>query len=82
MAEDRKPLADELGIPFYGQLMGMATGTEKDLYDAAYISRQYGLESEFKDEDRTSDSLRHILLLFSSVLRPIQAQNDVVHQFQ
>ena len=62
MAEDRKPLADELGIPFYGQLMGMATGTEKDLYDAAYISRQYGLESEFKDEDRTSDSLRHILL--------------------
>ena len=62
MAEDRKPLADELGIPFYGQLMGMATGTEEDLYDAAYISRQYGLESEFKDEDRTSDSLRHILL--------------------
>lgn len=62
MAEDRKPLADELGIPFYGQLMGMATGTEEDLYDAAYISRQYGLESEFKDEDRTMDSLRHILL--------------------
>ena len=62
MAENRKPLADELGIPFYGQLMGMATGTEEDIYDAAYISRQYGLESKFKDEDRTSDSLRHILL--------------------
>jgi hypothetical protein len=62
MAEKRKPLPEELGIPLYGQLMGLATGTDEDQYDAAYISREFSKEAKLDDNDRTEDSLRHILL--------------------
>ena len=62
MAEKRKPLPDELGIPWYGQLMGLATGTDEDQYDAAYISREFSKENKMDDNDRTEDSFRHILL--------------------
>lgn len=53
---------EDLGITALEMIPARMTGTSEDVVDAGKISRDYSKTQNFKDNDRTEDSLRHILL--------------------
>ena len=60
MAEDFS--YEDLGITALEMIPAKITGTSEDVVDAGKISRDHATIKNFKDNDRTEDSLRHILL--------------------
>jgi len=62
MADRRDVHYSEMGISSFEMLPTLITGTTQDVVDAAYISREHAQKAKYEDNDRTEDSLRHMLL--------------------
>jgi hypothetical protein len=62
MADRRDVHYSEMGISSFEMLPTLITGTSQDVVDAAYISREHAKKAKYEDNDRTEDSLRHMLL--------------------
>lgn len=74
MADKRDVHYSEMGITSLEMLPAVITGTEQDVVDAAYISREHAEKSKYADNDRTEDSLRHMLLGGLIQLNPEQEE--------
>ena len=74
MADRRDVHYSEMGITSLEMLPALITGTEQDVVDAAYISREHAEKSKYADNDRTEDSLRHMLLGGLIELNPEQEE--------
>lgn len=62
MPDRRDVHYSEFGISSFEMLPALITGTEQDVVDAAYISRAHAEQAKYEDNDRTEDTLRHLLL--------------------
>ena len=62
MPDRRDVHYSEFGISSFEMLPALITGTEQDVVDAAYISRAHAERAKYEDNDRTEDTLRHLLL--------------------
>ena len=62
MADEQDPRYSDFGLSAIEMAPAYLTGTDEDVVDAAYISREHAKKAKYEDNDRTEDSLRHILL--------------------
>ena len=58
----KEPRYEEFGMTSWDMLAPFVTGTDDDVVDAAHISRSVSAEKGYDDNDRTEDTMRHVLL--------------------
>lgn len=62
MSNKQKRSYNQAGLTTFEMIPALVTGTDEDVTDAALISREYARMQGFDDEDRTEDTMRHVLL--------------------